>query len=67
MNEAVSRSEARRLVQVLPPGSDQAISKGCTCPVLDNGHGNEELGRTRGFWMSEDCPLHGLEKKFSAS
>lgn len=41
------------------PGSNDAIDAGCTCPVLDNGHGNEELGRIRGFWMRADCPLHG--------
>lgn len=40
------------------PGSDEAIAQGCTCPVLDNGHGNEELGKERGFWISGDCPLH---------
>lgn len=40
------------------PGSDAALDKGCTCPVVDNGHGNEELGNTRGFWISGDCPLH---------
>ena len=41
------------------PGSDEALAIGCLCPVLDNGHGNEELGRIRGFWINEDCPIHG--------
>ena len=41
------------------PGSDKAIKRGCKCPVLDNGHGNKELGRIRGFWISGDCPIHG--------
>lgn len=45
------------------PGSAEAIEKGCTCPVLDNGHGNEELGKTRGFWVSGDCPLHAMKPK----
>ena len=37
------------------PGSDEAIALGCTCPVLDNGH-----GRGSGpFWITVDCPLHG--------
>ena len=40
------------------PGSDEAIAKGCTCPVLDNGHGNEELGKIRGFYISGGCPVH---------
>lgn len=43
----------------LNPGSDEAIARGCTCPVLDNGHGNEELALVRGgFFISEDCPIH---------
>jgi hypothetical protein len=38
------------------PGSDEAISHGCTCPVLDNAHGRRDDG-----WnvMDLDCPLHG--------
>lgn len=40
------------------PGSDEAVEKGCTCPVLDNGRGDEKLGNTRGFWITENCPLH---------
>jgi hypothetical protein len=37
------------------PGSDAALDLGCTCPVMDNGH-----GRGKGpFWKDEDCPLHG--------
>lgn len=36
------------------PGSDAALDQGCTCPVLDNGH-----GRGSGpFWISGGCPLH---------
>lgn len=42
----------------LNPGSDEAIDLGCTCPVLDNGRGSEELGKTRGFWIAGGCPLH---------
>ena len=40
------------------PGSDTAIEQGCTCPVLDNARGNDELGRIRGFYIAEGCPLH---------
>lgn len=40
------------------PGSDEAVALGCTCPVLDNGHGK---GRADGnFWISGNCPLHGV-------
>lgn len=44
----------------LNPGSDEALDRGCTCPVLDNGHGNPELGKTRGFWITQGCPLHSI-------
>lgn len=40
------------------PGSDEAVKQGCTCPVIDNGHGNPELGETRGFYYTVGCPLH---------
>lgn len=45
------------------PGSPEAIAQGCTCPVLDNGHGKGYLGDGERFgWvMSLDCPLHGTE------
>ena len=48
--------------QVKPnPGSDEAVKQGCTCPVLDNARGDQRLGDTRGFWISEDCPLHAID------
>ena len=47
------------------PGSDEAIASGCTCPVMDNGHGRgylggvtDEQGQTV-FVIRLDCPLHG--------
>ncbi len=40
------------------PGSDEAVELSCSCPVLDNGRGNQELGDIRGFWIDGDCPLH---------
>lgn len=40
------------------PGSDIAVEQGCTCPVLDNERGDDELGRIRGFYIAEGCPLH---------
>lgn len=45
------------------PGSDEAINLGCTCPVLDNGHGNgcgrkDESGNPL-FWINGNCPVHG--------
>lgn len=41
------------------PGSDEAIAKGCKCPVLDNAHGRGYLGKPGIFVLSADCPLHG--------
>lgn len=38
------------------PGSDEAIAKGCTCPVLDNNHGNKDGDA---FWIDLKCPIHG--------
>lgn len=41
------------------PGSDEAIEKGCKCPVLDNGHGRGWKGIEGKFVVSFECPLHG--------
>lgn len=43
-----------------PPGSDAAVSLGCTCPVLDNGRG---AGRTlangdKAYWYNYQCSVH---------
>jgi len=40
------------------PGSEAALNQGCTCHVLDNGHGSPALGEIRGWWISEGCPVH---------
>jgi hypothetical protein len=39
------------------PGSDEAIEKGCTCPVIDNSYGKGYLGSDV-FVVRMDCPLH---------
>jgi hypothetical protein len=41
------------------PGSDEAIERGCTCPVIDNHYG-EGMPYRDGprFWISGNCPLH---------
>lgn len=41
------------------PGSDGAIAQGCTCPVVDNGHGRGYLGMPGVYVFSGGCPLHG--------
>lgn len=40
------------------PGSDRAREMGCTCPVMDNGHGSPEICRIRGFIVVDGCPVH---------
>jgi hypothetical protein len=47
------------------PGSDEAIERGCTCPVLDNAHGagvprgGDENGHQKmAWWVNDGCPLH---------
>ena len=46
------------------PGSKEAQDLGCTCPVLDNEYGKgayiDKNGKPE-FWITSDCPLHGLE------
>ena len=51
------------------PGSDEAIEQGCKCPVMDNFNGRgipittEEGELQVAYWMTADCPLHGLKDK----
>ena len=55
--------------ECFPPGSDEAIAAGCTCPVIDNDYGRgcmggvkDEQGRTV-FVIRLDCPVHEEEEK----
>lgn len=42
------------------PGSEEALTYGCTCPVMDNLNGMGFLYNGRqAFYISDDCPLHG--------
>lgn len=44
------------------PGSPEAKRQGCTCPILDNGHGRGFPGPDGPlFWISADCPIHMRE------
>lgn len=40
------------------PGSNEAIKLGCTCPVLDNGHGAGYMGQSHIFVYTAGCPVH---------
>jgi hypothetical protein len=45
------------------PGSDAAIKMGCTCPVIDNGHGRGYMGQPGIFVYIEGCPVHRFDFK----
>lgn len=47
------------------PGTKQASELGCTCAVTDNHHGLGAYGdgNKYGWWISENCPLHGRKDK----
>lgn len=54
------------------PGSNEAIALGCSCPILDNGHGLGAYGGTiknrEGcpiFWYDTLCNLHGQQLEVS--
>ena len=45
------------------PGTPEAVALGCTCPVIDNGHGTGYRGWPGGEYIySVNCPLHGIER-----
>ena len=55
--------------EFLPPGSEEAIAVGCSCPVMDNAHGKgymgwvtDDKGQTV-YIFSGDCPIHGEDAK----
>lgn len=60
--EDVFAEEYRRAVNeanaVPPPGSDDALAKGCICPILANAHGRGYYGQPGVFVYTEGCPLH---------
>lgn len=48
-------------IQEPTPGSDEAVNKGCVCPIIDNcyGKGVGGDGEQHGWWVTAECPLHG--------
>lgn len=56
-------------MNVITPGSKEAINKGCLCPILDNNNGEGAWGTQNKpdseklFWINSDCPLHGKDSK----
>lgn len=49
------------------PGTNEAIKSGCTCPIMDNGHGKGYMGQKGVFVYNLNCPLHkaSIKDKFS--
>ena len=49
--------------QKFNPGCAQAVSLGCTCPVMDNcsGLGRGKNGVKNGWVMSGDCDYHNIK------
>jgi len=65
MGRKKEKSEKLAAKELVPnPGSDEALYDGCTCPVMDNAHGQGWFvdGKHQ-FWRDQDCPLHNPEKK----
>ena len=54
---------AQRFEVVLYATRDEALAAGCTCPVMDNGHGRGYMGDGERFgWVvSGDCPIHAQQ------
>lgn len=49
--------------EAIRPGGEEARKQGCRCPILDNARGRGAYTDAEGkpvFWVSADCPLHGL-------
>lgn len=44
------------------PGSDEAIERGCHCPIPNNAKGRGK-GEDAVFWVTPSCPLHGVTDK----
>lgn len=62
MDEPKTKEGNDSLKEFTSPGSDEAIEKGCTCPVLDNAHGEGAYIDPEGdpvFWFDGSCPIHG--------
>ena len=46
------------------PGSNEAVERGCKCPVLDNSHGKGYMMQKGIFVKVVGCPLHGAPDSF---
>jgi hypothetical protein len=42
------------------PGSPEAVAKGCSCPIMDNGRGRGYMGQKNVFSINLECSIHSL-------
>ena len=49
------------------PGSDEALSQGCLCAVLDNCHGKVAPYPPDGWYITMGCPVHAPNSAERAS
>lgn len=55
------------MAKVIPPGNDQVVQQGCTCPQPLNHDGagfrSQDPRETPGslYVVRRDCPLHGFD------
>ena len=51
-------------IEPTAPGSPQAVFQGCLCPVMDNHNGKGFYMGDNGpmFWMTANCPMHGVKE-----
>lgn len=48
-----------------PPGSEQAVARGCICPVADNRGGKGAYVADNGqvvYWFGKECRMHGMDE-----
>lgn len=43
-----------------PPGSQQAVTMGCSCPAAENCYGRGYLEQSGVYVYRENCPVHTL-------
>jgi len=50
-------NKIREMKPIPNPGSNDAVRRGCTCPILDNSKGWGYFKKDS-FWITQNCPLH---------
>lgn len=50
-------------IKVPNPGSKEAQTIGCACPVMDNCYGKGYMGRENIFIVNSSCSVHNKNKE----